>query len=203
MSNGQLPHVAPIRAMRLTAMYHGGTDIVLYEFRPTDGSPVAPFTAGSLVNLRLPNGMLRQYSLANDPRESHRYLLGIKKDVDSRGGSHCVHEALRPGMRLDVGKPRKTFALDESAPHTVLIAGGIGITPMHSMVHRAEEIGLPWELHCAGCTRLDAVFADEVGSDARVHLHIDGEHAAAPWTCVPSHMSHRRWRMSIAASLHR
>lgn len=180
MSTGAHPHVAPTRAMRLTALVYGSRDIVLYDFRPVDGAPVAPFTAGAHVDLHLPNGMLRQYSLANDPREDHRYVLGIKNDPASRGGSRYVHESLRPGQVLEVGQPRNNFPLEEAAPHTVFIAGGIGITPIRSMLHRAEALGLSWEMHYAVRDRGDAVFSAELAADPRVHIHVDAESGGRP-----------------------
>jgi ferredoxin-NADP reductase len=180
MSEDAHPHVAPTRAMRLSAMFDGARDIVLYEFRPTDGGAVSHFSAGAHVDLHLPNGMLRQYSLANDPRETHRYLLGIKNDPASRGGSRYIHEQLRPGMVLQVGQPRNNFPLDESAAHSVFIAGGIGITPIRCMLHRAEALGLSWELHYAVRDREDLAFAEEIASDPRVHTHVDAEHDGTP-----------------------
>lgn len=168
------------RPMRLTVMRHGAQGIVLYEFEPVDGQPVEAFSAGSHVDVHLPNGMLRQYSLANDPEESHRYVLGIKLDANSRGGSRSIHETLRPGAVLKIGRPRNNFALDETAPHTVLIAGGIGITPIRCMSLRAQSLGMSWELHYAARSREDAVFADELLSAGRTRMHIDSEHGNVP-----------------------
>lgn len=180
MSAGEGAHVAPALPMRLVAMYWGGNDIILYDLRPQDGAEVAPFSAGAHVDLHLANGMIRQYSLANDPRERHRYLLGIKKDPASRGGSRYVHESLKPGMVVAVGQPRNNFPLEESAPRSVFIAGGIGITPVRCMVHRASALALEWELHYAVRTPDDACFAQELKADPRVHIHVDSEHYGRP-----------------------
>jgi len=168
------------QALRLEAVRYGGEQIALYEFAAPDGGELAPFTAGSHVDVHLPNGIVRQYSLANNPSERSRYVLGVKCDRASRGGSRYMHESLRVGTMLQLSLPRNNFPLHEAAPHTVLIAGGIGITPIRCMVHRLEALGLPWELHYAVRHRSEAVFAEELGSDARVHLHVDEEHGGAP-----------------------
>src|SRR5689334_12050038 len=96
------------------------------------GGDLAPFTAGSHIDLHLPNGMIRSYSLVNDQRERHRYVVAVNKDAASRGGSTFVHETLRVGDIITISRPRNNFALQENAAHSVLIAGGIGITPLLS-----------------------------------------------------------------------
>ena len=108
---------------------HEAQDIISVELRPVEGVFPA-FSAGSHVDVHLTNGLVRSYSLLNDSRERHRYVLGVLKDRNSRGGSRCVHEQLRVGMALTLSTPRNHFALDESATHSVLIAGGIGVTPI-------------------------------------------------------------------------
>src|SRR5690606_33752152 len=120
--------------MRLVAIHYEAEGIHLFDFRPLSGGPVPAFTAGAHVDLHLPNGLVRQYSIASPQGERHRYLLGVKRDAGSRGGSRFMHDELRVGTTLRVGGPRNNFALVESAPHSVLIAGGIGITPIRAMV---------------------------------------------------------------------
>ncbi len=99
------------------------------NFAPADGAPLAPFAAGSHVDLILPNGVRRSYSLCNPQGETHRYVVGVKKASPSRGASVYLHEQLRVGDDIEIGLPRNNFPLFETAPHSVLIAGGIGITP--------------------------------------------------------------------------
>ena len=103
-------------------------DTISVELRPVDGGEFPAFTAGSHIDLHLPNGLVRSYSLSNDSRERHRYVVGVLRDRASRGGSRCVHESLRVGMPITISEPRNHFALDETATHSVLVAGGIGIT---------------------------------------------------------------------------
>lgn len=119
-----------------------------------------PFTAGSHIDVHLPNGLLRSYSLLNAPHERHRYLIGVNKDAQSRGGSRYLHEVLRTGDTLAVSPPRNNFLLDETAPLNVFIAGGIGITPIMSMIARSQALGTPWKLHYAARTRRNAAFLD-------------------------------------------
>ena len=127
------------------------------------------FTAGAHIDLNLntPQGpVVRSYSLLNDPRETHRYCLGIHRDPNSRGGSSHVHARLRVGDELRISAPRNHFPLDEQAPHQVFIAGGIGITPMLSMVARAQALGTPWTLYYSARTREHAGFLSRLESQA-------------------------------------
>lgn len=151
-----------------------------------DVRPLAPlrdlpaFTAGSHVDLHLPNGLVRSYSLINGQQESHRYVIAVNKDPKSRGGSRYMHETLRPGDVITVSHPRNNFALDESAALSVFVAGGIGITPLWSMIQRLEHLGLPWELHYGCRTRKNAAFVESLyalgaHAQARVHLAFDAE----------------------------
>src|SRR5689334_6514880 len=144
------------------------------------GGDLAPFTAGSHIDLHLPNGMIRSYSLVNDQRECDRYVIAVNKDARSRGGSSFIHERLRPGDLITISQPKNNFRLQENAPYSVLIAGGIGITPLLSMIRRLVALGRSCDLHYAARTRHAAAFLDELdtlrrGTQAKVHLHFDQE----------------------------
>jgi tetrachlorobenzoquinone reductase len=163
-------------AMRLTAITYAAEQVHLYEFRPVSGTSIAPFTAGAHVDLHLPNGLVRQYSIANAQDERHRYVLGVKRDAAGRGGSRFLHDELRVGTVVEVGGPRNNFPLVEAAAHSVLIAGGIGVTPIVSMVARLRSLARPWELHYAVRRRREAAFLDELlAGDGHVRLHVDEE----------------------------
>src|SRR5690606_15031853 len=110
------------------------------ELRAVDGRALPPFTAGAHIDLHLPNGMVRSYSLMNSQQERHRYLIGVLHANPSRGGSRCVHKELQPGDTVRISAPRNAFPLDEQASHSVLIAGGIGITPLISMAKRLTQL---------------------------------------------------------------
>ncbi|MDB5942817.1 MAG: ferredoxin [Ramlibacter sp.] len=170
---------APLIAMRLSAIRYAAAGINLYEFTALDGDALPAFSAGAHIDLHLPNGLVRQYSLCNPPHERRHYVVGVKRDINSRGGSRCVHDELRAGSVLQVGGPRNNFELHEDAPHTVLIAGGIGVTPIACMVERLRVLGRPFELHYSVRRREEAAFLDVLPGDG-CHLHVDAEHGGAP-----------------------
>lgn len=121
--------------------------IVLLDLQHPDGGEVPAFTAGAHLLIDLPGGLSRAYSLCNDPVERARYQIAVNLAPDSRGGSRAVHELLQAGQRLSVSLPRNHFPLEESAQHTVLLAGGIGVTPLLAMARRLQSLGRSWELH--------------------------------------------------------
>ena len=163
--------------LRLTAIHYGAHEMNLYEFRHPDGRDLAPFTAGSHVDLHLAAGMVRQYSLMNDPAERDRYLLGIKLDRQGRGGSAFVHDRLRVGDLVRVGAPRNNFPMEEGGAPVVLIGGGIGITPMIAMAHRARSLGIDMRLHQVVRTRDDLLALESwlAGHGGLAHIHVDAE----------------------------
>ena len=165
-------------AMRLTSIRYMGGQTNLYEFGPLDKSTVSAFDAGSHIDLHLPNGLVRQYSLLNEG-EQHRYMVGVKLDRQSRGGSRFMHDDLRVGAVLQVSLPRNNFPLIEDAEHTILVAGGIGITPIAAMAKRLESIGKTWELHYAVRTREEACFLEDLNQE-KINLHVDAEHHGTP-----------------------
>jgi vanillate O-demethylase ferredoxin subunit len=158
--------------------------ILSFELCPMPPRKELPaFTAGAHVDVHLPNGVLRSYSLLNSQDERHRYVIGVNKDAQSRGGSRYMHETLRAGDTLTIGLPRNNFPLDEAAPLSVFIAGGIGITPLRSMIRRMQSLGKPWRLHYAARTRQSAAFVDVLqalrdASGAEVHFSFDREPGA-------------------------
>ena len=166
----------PILPLRLVSIRYAALDTHLYEFAGPDGRPLPAYEPGAHIDLHLPGGLMRQYSLARPYRADQGYLVGVKLDAKTRGGSKWLHEQGRVGAMFEVGGPRNNFALKEDAPHTVLIAGGIGVTPIWCMAQRLEEIGAGFELHYAVRTRQDAAFLAELERMApRARLHVDAE----------------------------
>jgi len=151
-----------------------------WEFRPVDGGELPPFTVGSHIDLRLSERLVRSYSLCNSQDDRHRYVVAISKDPQSRGGSKFIHENLKPGDRIKISPPLNNFALVEDAKYTVFFAGGIGITPIWSMIQRLESLERSWEIHysarrresCAFKEQLDALEKQKPG---RVHFNFDQE----------------------------
>lgn len=164
---------------RLTAIRYAAEGIHLYEFSALDAGRLPAFAAGAHIDLHLPNGLVRQYSLCNPQHETHRYVVGIKRDPASRGGSSFIHDQLKVGTVLELGGPRNHFALHEEAAHSVLIAGGIGVTPIACMAQRLQALSASFEVHYSVRRREEAAFLDVLGG-ARLHLHVDSEQGNAP-----------------------
>ena len=161
--------------MRLTAIIYGGDGTNLFEFRTLDGQDVPPFSAGAHVDVNLPNGSIRQYSIASSQADRTRYLLGVKLEENGRGGSRFLHEQVRVGSVLKIGLPRNNFPLNENAASSVFIAGGIGITPILCMIDRLTTLGLDFKLHYAVRARPEALLAQIDEADERISLHVDDE----------------------------
>src|SRR5436190_23344809 len=116
-------------------------DICTFELVDTEDGALPGFSAGSHVDVELPNGLTRQYSLCNDPTESHRYLIGVLKDPGTRGGSKAMHEQVHEGDVIPIGAPKNHFPLVHEARKSLLLAGGIGITPILCMAERLSIAG--------------------------------------------------------------
>lgn len=149
--------------------------ILAYRLEPLAGEHFPAFSAGAHIELALAPGLLRSYSLLNDPAERDVYELGIQLDADSRGGSHFVHTQWRVGQVVEISEPRNHFPLVESAARSILIGGGIGITPLLSMAARLQALQRPWELHYAARSRACAPFLDRLAALPAVQLTIDDE----------------------------
>jgi vanillate O-demethylase ferredoxin subunit len=137
--------------------------VVSLDLRATTGA-LPRFSAGSHIDVAVPlpaGPVLRQYSLCNDPAEAHRYVIGVGRDAASRGGSAWLCEQVAEGDRLRISAPRNHFPLDEAAPHSVLVAGGIGITPMLAMARRLSALGRSWTLYVCAATPARAAFLAE------------------------------------------
>ncbi len=154
--------------------------VLSFELVAADRNALPPFTAGSHIDLHLPCGLIRNYSLVNSPAERERYVIAVSLDAASTGGSAYLFENQMVGVRLKISAPRNNFTLAEDADHVVLIAGGIGITPLHSMILRLEDLGKSWELHYGARDRAAAAFREnlEALENARpgsVHFNFDAE----------------------------
>lgn len=156
-------------------------DICTLELVDAQGEALPTFSAGSHVDVHLPNGLVRQYSLCNDPTESHRYLIAVLKDPGSRGGSLAVHEQIRAGDTLSISRPRNHFELQPNAQKSVLLAGGIGITPLLCMAERLAMLQADFDLHYCTRSRERTAFRERILEStfaSRVTFHHDDEQAA-------------------------
>lgn len=147
---------------RLHSITYEGVAIHSFELRRHDGSALPAFSAGSHIDLYLGNGMVRSYSLVNRQGETHRYVVGIQRDPASRGGSRYVHDNIKVGDKVTISAPRNNFPLNESAPHSVFFAGGIGVTPMFCMVQRMAEVKASWQLYYSCRTPEHAAYHDGI-----------------------------------------
>lgn len=146
-----------------------------YSFERIDGGKLQNADAGSHIDLFLANGMIRQYSLTKAGDELSNYTVAIKRDRESRGGSVFIHDNFKVGETLKISNPRNNFPLNENADETVLIAGGIGITPIMAMIRRLEALGKSWKLYYANRTKSEAAFYDELSEFSQVKFHFDDE----------------------------
>ncbi len=165
----------PLIDARLTDIRFAARDTNLYEFRHVDGKPLPAYEPGAHIDLHLPNGLVRQYSLIVPDEEPERYIVSVKRDPASRGGSRYVHDELHVGKALKISAPRNNFPLKEDAEHVVLIAGGIGITPIWCMVQRLEKLGRAWTLYYSCRSRADAAFLEPLQKMPSAHFHFDDE----------------------------
>lgn len=149
--------------------------VVCLELVPSLNDALPSFTAGAHIDVFLPNGLVRQYSLSNSPAETHRYVLGVRRDPSSRGGSLAVHDLLREGDSIKISSPRNKFPLISQARHSILLAGGIGITPILSMAEQLLINGESFELHYSCRTESEVAFKERLNSqdlkpNVRIHL---------------------------------
>lgn len=156
--------------LRVSAREVAADGIVVLSLTDPDGARLPDWTPGAHIDLVLPGGLIRQYSLCGDRWDAYRYRIGVLREPDGRGGSAYVHDLLRIGDSVGVGRPRNNFPL-VPAEHYLFIAGGIGITPLLPMIHQAELVGADWNLVYGGRRRGSMAFLDELaGYGARVHV---------------------------------
>lgn len=149
--------------------------ICSFELVSADGVPLPPFSAGAHIDVHVRPGLVRQYSLCNPPHERQRYLIGVLRDPASRGGSLAMHDEVRAGAVLQVSAPKNHFPLVQ-APGSLLLAGGIGITPMLAMAEALSDQGAGFELHyCTRSPERTAFRAHLAAAPyaAQVHFHYD------------------------------
>ncbi|WP_051378468.1 PDR/VanB family oxidoreductase [Derxia gummosa] len=168
-------------AVRVARIRDEAAGIRSYELVAPDGAALPGFEAGAHIDVHLPGGLVRQYSLCNPPGETHRYLIGVLRDPASRGGSRALHDEVSEGMTLTVGAPRNLFPLVPQAQRSLLVAGGIGITPMLAMAETLAARGADFALHYCGRSRERMAFLDRLAEPrfaGRVALHVDDGEAA-------------------------
>lgn len=137
--------------------------VVAFELARADGSALAPWTPGSHLDVLLPGGIERQYSLCGGTSTGSPWRIGVLREPGGRGGSIQLHDSATVGTKLRVRGPRNHFPFaPEAGARIIFVAGGIGITPILPMVREAAARGLDWTLHYAGRSRQTMAFVDEL-----------------------------------------
>ena len=179
MNDVSQPHVKRELKLRVKSVAQETDDIRRYELVASVPGSLPPFTAGAHIDIVTGNQMRRSYSLANAPGERHRYVIAVLRESGGRGGSVWIHDHVREGDMVTVVEPLNNFELVEGASEHVLVAGGIGITPMLAMGYRLREIGAKAQLHYCTRSREKTAFGKEVAEAfANVTLYHDGGDAS-------------------------
>ena len=175
----------PLRIARVADVADG---IRAFELVQADGSELPPFTPGAHVKVQVPSGALRKYSLCNDPAERQRYVICVKREAGGQGGSASMHEQAREGDILPTSLPDNAFALVDSPKGYLFIAGGIGITPILSMIRSFGELAPPWRLHYLTRSPQTTAYLDELRSLVKQvqihHDHGDPAHSVDLWPAL-------------------
>jgi ferredoxin-NADP reductase len=167
--------------LRVQAMRYEARGVLSIELSDPEGQTLPEYAPGAHIDLHLANGLVRSYSLFGAPEIRDRYVVGVLLDRASRGGSRFIHERLRVGDMLTVTTPRNHFELAETASHSVLVAGGIGVTPLLCMARRLAERGRSFSMLVCARSRAEAAFTHELSAlgDA-VRLRFDDEAGGPP-----------------------
>lgn len=168
-----------VRVDRITRLTD---DVTAFELVHPAGRSLPAYTAGAHIDVHLPGGYTRTYSLARAPlgEGAQRYLIGVKREARGRGGSFALHQRVKEGDLLAIGSPRNAFALSTDARHHLLLAGGIGVTPLLAMAQQLAHDGADFALCVFARSREHLAFAQALSAlGSKVRLHLD-EPAEAP-----------------------
>lgn len=173
----ELQWLGPARLLvRVRSITYEGENINAYEVVDPDGKPLPPFEAGSHIDLYFRDGRVRQYSLCSDPQDRYRFVFAVQRELDGRGGSRAIFERVHVGRILTISEPRNNFPLHLEAKRHLLLAGGIGVTPMMSMLHELQRIGADFTLHYCARSPERTAFIEQVRplvAAGRVFIHWD------------------------------
>ena len=173
--NGILEEITSLQ-VQVTFVEDVASGIKTFVFEPREGETFPDFSAGSHIQVHLPSGKKRMYSLVNPPFEKDRYQIAVKCEPNGKGGSKEMHEVVKVGDRLTISPPRNNFLLYENVQKYILISGGIGITPLLSMAHRLTEIDKHFELHICARKQEEVPFQFELTNwtfAPMVELHLN------------------------------
>ncbi|MER8479258.1 Rieske 2Fe-2S domain-containing protein [Mesorhizobium sp. M1163] len=170
-------------ALRVTVArkWQTADGIAGFELRPIKGI-LPTFQPGAHIDVHMPSGEVRQYSITNGPGETDGFTIGVKLERDSKGGSKCMHETVREGDVLAISEPRNNFPLRRDAIKTLFVAGGIGITPLLAMAQALKNQDLTHELHYFAQGQEHLAFADRLkrlGDALKPHLGLSPDQTGA------------------------
>ena len=166
---------APLR-VSVRRKWNAARDIAAFELVPTGPALLPTFQPGAHIDVHLADGLIRQYSITNGPGETDCYRIAVKRDPNSAGGSVALHDSDHQGDELQISEPRNSFPLRRNLPHTILIAGGIGVTPLLAMAQALRTNRLGFELHYFVRGENHVAFADVIealGPTVIVHQGLD------------------------------
>lgn len=163
-----------LRRVRVAAVRDVAIDTRAYELEPADGRPLPPHAAGAHIDVHVPSGVVRQYSLCGEIGAPDRYRIAVKRESDGRGGSISMHEDAEVDTFLAIGAPKNYFPLAQEAGSHLLIAGGVGITPVYAMAQALAREQRDWTLHYCARSSAHAAFLPELKALApqRVNAHL-------------------------------
>ena len=173
-----VPGDAPVIRVEVTRAEKMTPDVTKYEFRALDGGDLPEWTAGAHLDIVVAPEFLRQYSMSGDPGDRSVYQIGVLREDAGRGGSKLMHRIFAPGRKIFISKPINHFELEPGATRTLLMGGGIGVTPMIAFAHALHREGREFALHYSCSTRAAAGYLDDLAKMPwadRVHYHFSDE----------------------------
>ena len=169
---------SPVIQVEITKAEATADGVMTYEFQPVAGGDLPEWHAGAHLDIVIAPEFLRQYSMSGNPKDRRSYQIAVLKEDDGRGGSKLMHRIFTQGRRLFISKPINHFPLDPSATKTILMGGGIGVTPLVAMAHELHATNRDFVLHYSGRSRSKMGLLDDIANFPwadKVHLHITDE----------------------------
>jgi ferredoxin-NADP reductase len=161
--------------VRVAEVLEETSNIKSFRLKRADGAPFDPYPAGAHIDVVGPTSVVRQYSLCSPPDSLDAYVVAVKLEPESRGGSLALHDHVEVGHELEISAPRNLLSVAEGADRHILVAAGIGVTPMISIAYHLHRAGEEFELHYFARSRGEAAFCDLLsvrsGFGERVHFH--------------------------------
>jgi len=161
--------------VRVAEVLEETNNIKSFRLQRTDGAPFDPYPAGAHIDIAGPTAVVRQYSLCSPPDSTEDYVIAVKLEPESRGGSAALHDQVAVGHELEISAPRNLLAVAPHADRHILVAAGIGVTPMLSIAYHLHRAGQDFDLHYFARSRDEAAFcellSEKSGFGERVHFH--------------------------------